>query len=716
MCFNDRNGSQLSQQRARKATTDEPNYGPPEMRLRRSAFDHIIGHNGHLRINSVNGVLMISGSDSRTFASAILAVAISWISLPGTAVAAELDASVQQQIRTATFEVVQLKPPEGDVTYERPLPMELMPYQQRTDLYRSVGTAFAVGPNRYVTAGHVIALGVGSQFGPPALRDGTGKVYPIDQVLEYSDHEDFAVFSLREPPKKAQYMKAGPKPQLNDAVFAVGNALGEGVVIRDGVYTSDSPEEQDGKWNWLRFTAAASPGNSGGPLVDRHGQLVGVVLRKSPSENLNYALSIAQVLGAKEGEGRVSSRTITRLPIMDKTETLQLDEHFPLPRGLPDFYKSWMDIVETANQRGSAQLLADNAAHVFPHGAGSERLLHAIERSPFPQRVHEAQNGNWVINGPKPQSVQLEHNGFVEFTGDMIRMHAPDDVDLGALYGDSKLEMDLILKGYALHRAIGTDSVRVTSLGKAKTDSAYTDAYGRVWQIRAWAIPYEDSMLTVISLPTPEGFAGVFVRIPTGFWDMAMQLHQLLLDYVFLTMEGSLTRWQSYLTQKVARPRIFDSLKLEIDGDRRVRFRSQRFELEITPQLLKISNSSVVRLNFAFYHDRDAVVWDVAGLYALEEPHRQNWILVWRRTAPPTDLPDGFQSEWRKLAAREFPYNATISNENGETQISTTASAAATDTAKVLYALRVAEEGAQPQEPMKSQLDVLQHSFKQLER
>jgi serine protease Do len=658
---------------------------------------------------------MISGNGSRTFAGAILAVALPWTFLPGTAVAAELDASVQQQIRAATFEVVQLKPLDGDLTYERPLPTELMPYQQRTDLYRSVGTAFAVGPNRYVTAGHVIALGVGSQFGPPALRDGTGKVYPIDQVLEYSDHEDFVVFSLREPPKQAQYLKAGPKPELNDAVFAVGNALGEGVVIRDGVYTSDSPEEQDGKWNWLRFTAAASPGNSGGPLVDRHGQLVGVVLRKSPSENLNYALSIAQVLGAKEGEGRVSSRTTIRLPIMDAAETLQLDEHFALPRRLPDFYKTWMNIVEAATRRGSAQLLAHNAARVFPHGAGSERLLHDIERSPFPQRVHEVQNGNWVISGAKPQSVQLEHNGFVEFTGDMIRMHAPDDAELGALYGDSKLEMDLILKAYTLRRAIGTDSVRVTSLGKAKTDSSYTDAYGRVWQTRAWAIPYEDSMLTVISLPTPEGFAGAFFRIPTGFWNLAIRQQQLLLDYVFLTMEGSLTRWQSYLAQKGSQPKIFDSLKLEIDGDRRVRFRSQRFELEVAPPLLKISSSSVIRLNFAFYHDRDAVVWDVAGLYAAEGPNSQNWILVLRRTAPPADLPDGFQSDWHKLTAREFPYNATISNENGETLISTTASAAAADGAKVLYGLRVVAEGTQPQEPMKSKLEMLQHSFKQLE-
>src|SRR5882762_11048334 len=184
---------------------------------------------------------MIYGSGGRTFAGAILALAFPWIFLPGTAVAAELDATVQQQIRAATFEVVQLKPPDGAVTYERPLPLELMPYQQRMDTYRSVGTAFAIAPNRYVTAAHVIALGAGSQFGPPALRDATGKVYAIDQVLQYSGRQDFVVFSLREPPNRAQYLKAGPKPALNDVVFAVGNALGEGVVIRDGVYTSESP-------------------------------------------------------------------------------------------------------------------------------------------------------------------------------------------------------------------------------------------------------------------------------------------------------------------------------------------------------------------------------------------------------------------------------------------------------------------------------------------
>src|SRR5581483_8096915 len=88
------------------------------------------------------------------------------------------------------------------------------------------------------------------------------------------------------------------KPSLNSVVYAVGNALGTGVVIRDGLYTSDTPEDENGRWKWMRFSAAASPGNSGGPLLDQDGKVIGVVLMKSPNENLNYALPIGEVLNA----------------------------------------------------------------------------------------------------------------------------------------------------------------------------------------------------------------------------------------------------------------------------------------------------------------------------------------------------------------------------------------------------------------------------------
>jgi hypothetical protein len=38
-------------------------------------------------------------------------------------------------------------------------------------------------------------------------------------------------------------------------------------------------------------------------------------------------------------------------------------------------------------------------------------------------------------------------------------------------------------------------------------------------------------MLTVIGLPTPEGYAGAYFRAPTGFWRLVTREEQLLLDY-----------------------------------------------------------------------------------------------------------------------------------------------------------------------------------------
>jgi serine protease Do len=39
---------------------------------------------------------------------------------------------------------------------QKPLPLNLLPYYERNDAYRSVGTAFALGHNTFVTAAHVL--------------------------------------------------------------------------------------------------------------------------------------------------------------------------------------------------------------------------------------------------------------------------------------------------------------------------------------------------------------------------------------------------------------------------------------------------------------------------------------------------------------------------------------------------------------------------------
>jgi len=68
--------------------------------------------------------------------------------------------------------------------------------------------------------------------------------------------------------------------KLDEVVFAVGNALGEGVVIRDGLLNIETPENQDGRWNCCASPPPHRHGNSGGPLLDAEGRVLGVVTRK----------------------------------------------------------------------------------------------------------------------------------------------------------------------------------------------------------------------------------------------------------------------------------------------------------------------------------------------------------------------------------------------------------------------------------------------------
>src|SRR3546814_648062 len=130
---------------------------------------------------------------------------------------------------------------------------DLLPFQQRNDKYYSIGTAFSIGGGRYVTAAHVLMTGANSLWGPPALRDNGGKVYAIDKIVKFSMQQDFVVFTLAQQPG-AGVLELDTDAAAGQIVYSVGNAYGTGVVLRDGLYTSDTPEQQDGRWNWLRFS------------------------------------------------------------------------------------------------------------------------------------------------------------------------------------------------------------------------------------------------------------------------------------------------------------------------------------------------------------------------------------------------------------------------------------------------------------------------------
>jgi serine protease Do len=623
-----------------------------------------------------------------------------------------LNAQEQKNIRAATFEVVVPKPANDPLTYEKPLPLDLLPYQYRNDKYESVGTAFSIGNGRYVTAGHVFAVDFGGLNGPPSLRDAAGNVYALGQIEKYSQHEDFVVFTLAEQPKQAAKLDIGARPGLNDTVYAVGNALGEGVVIRDGAYTSDTPENQDGRWKWMRFSAAASPGNSGGPLLDKNGKVVGVVLMKSPNENLNFALSIDQVMKAPDHLARIDTRETFNLPVFSFSKTLPDKQEFALPKSFTDFSAALLKLRSDFQAQGYAELLKENAAETFPHGAHSARLLLSNYSKSVPALILRGGDENWRYEEPHYGRDNLDNNGtldWADYHGAVFsHLRRPDNVDVGKFYSDPSTYMDLILKGNSFYRQVGSDRVKITSFGKPLSDDVYEDAWKRKWQVRVWPMAYENAVVVSFDLPVPDGYVSLRRTTLAGWRDEAIAQMKLVLDFVEAGYAGTLAQWKDFMAFDKLLPPFLTPAMLQFEYGKSFAWQGPRVAFSYTPQLQAIDKDTRLRLDFGFPSDGDKFVMDVTGVVVADEGSKRTEVAALRHIKPDASADDDARKEWEKRVKHTHPYDAIASTSNDEKTISTTIfGKSAGAEPLILYTFRYRADNSTAQDAMKTKLDLL---------
>ena len=638
-----------------------------------------------------------------------------WLALlaPPALHAATLDPAVLPRVQAATFEVVIPKPASESVTYEKPLPLDLLPFQERNDKYNSVGTAFALDGQHYVTAGHVLELGIGSLTGEPALRDASGRVYAIDQITRFSLQQDFVEFTLKEPPAITP-LEVNTQPALNDVVYAVGNALGTGIVIRDGLYTSQTPEDEDGRWKWLRFSAAASPGNSGGPLLDKNGKVIGVVVMKSPSENLNYALPIDQVLGAPANLAVADKRTLYSLDVFDDKHAGRIKMQFALPKSFADFSAAFQKLSNANTDQMLQALLTENADTLFPRGQGANRVLHdGSDINPFPALLYRGDNGVWRVARSEQGKSTLPLNGYVSMTrrGSQLLIHLrkPDDVSSRQLYSDPKLFMDLLLKGMPIKRYVGSEGIKITSMGSPAEERTLTDAYQRTWQIRIWTLPYRNDKVIVFLLPVPNGYVGMLRMASPGQTYENMTDLKTLVNFIHLSYQGTLAQWKEYLDNPQLLPAALKDISLRLDYGQEFAYRSKRLDFSYTPQLQTIDKNSELTLGMSYFSDHGKVVWDVSRIVSKADANNVDGISIGRRDAPADDADDDQRNQWDKLLRRSHPYDGTPYSKNNIALITAVSGTPATADAKpdVLYEISCAAEGPHPDDVMKNKLKLL---------
>jgi hypothetical protein len=595
----------------------------------------------------------------------VVSVALLW--LTSLAVAATPSPDLQSRVRATTYEVVVRKSEPTVVVYERPLPLELIPFAVRNDAYWSIGTAVAIAPGVFASAAHVIAANIGSPFGTPALRDASGKVYPLDRVLKFSLQEDFIEFSVVDPPE-VTLLETRRDYILDSPVYAVGNALGEGIIVRDGLLTSVTPEERDGRWNWLRFSAAASPGNSGGPLLDEEGRIIGLVIGKSPNENLNYALPISRVLDDPGSEARFDVRGTFVMPILRDPMVSDFRTTFRLPAAYATFAESYLAAGAAYYTDQRRKLLAEQADVLFPRG-DSAKLLSAVYEADIPGLISQQDDGVWHVDfGSERQDTRLAGGARIRTASvdgtTLFRMQSAAPATASGDPADSRVFMDDLLKALRLPRIVGTQAIRITSLGAHARGDLFTDAWGRVWQLRIWPLGYVDLSVLVASLPTPDGALGMVRLAPGQQLGQTSEELKFLADYFYMSYSGTLPQWRGFLARRDVRPSLFDSLSWQTDDTSGFHYQSPGLAVPVSTKAISLTDAAILDLRTTFVLLRDKLSWQIGGLRLSQDASRKTFLAVNRQLPPPESSDPEKIANWNAMQQRSGKYSGTPQHDN----------------------------------------------------
>jgi S1-C subfamily serine protease len=199
-------------------------------------------------------------------------------------------------------------PPDAAVAYRRIVPSLVM-------VTTSQARSGAGGPRSELGAG-VIVNAQGLVVTALHVVDGGGRIQvqfadgtrATARVVRRKPENDIAVLGVDRLPQVVVPAVLGGVANVGDAVFPVGDPLGLPGSLTAGVVSALDRSIGTGAGRSLKgliqFDAAVNPGNSGGPLLDRDGHVVGIVTAlANPSRQpffvgIGFAVPIAAAGGA----------------------------------------------------------------------------------------------------------------------------------------------------------------------------------------------------------------------------------------------------------------------------------------------------------------------------------------------------------------------------------------------------------------------------------
>ena len=165
----------------------------------------------------------------------------------------------------------------------------------------SSGTGYAISSNGYIVTNHHVTNGSNS-IKVRGVNGDFSKTYNAKVIIE-DKNNDLSIIKIDDPKFTTlgtiPYIIANRASDVGSSVFVLGYPLratmGDEVKLTNGIISSKSGFQGD--VTSYQITAPVQPGNSGGPLFDDKGNIIGIINAKHiGAENASYAIKASYLM------------------------------------------------------------------------------------------------------------------------------------------------------------------------------------------------------------------------------------------------------------------------------------------------------------------------------------------------------------------------------------------------------------------------------------
>lgn len=187
------------------------------------------------------------------------------------------------------------------------------------------GSGFFIRPGEILTNLHVVE---GAHHAEIRTFEGKGKTYQVSGLLSVDREGDLAILGVAMPTERARVAETtAVVPEEGEKIFVIGNPLRLEGSVADGIVSAVREVPSLGRI--VQITAPISHGNSGSPVFNMKGQVVGIVtIRVMNGQNINLAL----------GSSRFNARPAAGAKLMSFAELAALTADTKSPDSISDWW------------------------------------------------------------------------------------------------------------------------------------------------------------------------------------------------------------------------------------------------------------------------------------------------------------------------------------------------------------------------------------------